>query len=62
MFKSKSGLGKFSESDRHAMNAYRDYDFDRRIHDINRLGKAIEHFDNAVTQGMIAMKGIASAL
>lgn len=62
MFKSKSGLGKLVESDKYVMNAYRDYDFDRRIHDIHRLGKAIEHFDNAVTQGMIAMKGITSAL
>ncbi|KPA74685.1 hypothetical protein ABB37_09011 [Leptomonas pyrrhocoris] len=43
------------------LTAYRDYDFERRANDVRRLQLAVEHFDHAVTQGMVAMKEIASA-
>lgn len=43
------------------VNAHRDYDFDRRVADVRRLHDAIEHFSEAVTHGMVAMKKVASA-
>lgn len=43
------------------MTAYRDYEFERRVNDMRRLQSAVDHFDHAVTQGMVAMKEIASA-
>ncbi|KAG5485796.1 hypothetical protein LSCM1_07209 [Leishmania martiniquensis] len=43
------------------MTAYRDYEFDRRVNDVRRLQSALTHFDRAVTQGMVAMKEVASA-
>ncbi|KEG08285.1 hypothetical protein DQ04_07531040 [Trypanosoma grayi] len=40
---------------------YRDFDYERRFADVQRLEKAVHHFDQAVGRGMVAMKEIASA-
>ncbi|KAH9584304.1 hypothetical protein LSM04_008756 [Trypanosoma melophagium] len=44
-----------------ASAAYRDFDYERRFSDVKRLEKAVEHFNQAVMRGMVAMKEIASA-
>lgn len=61
MQKLRADLSKRMEADNSNMTAYRDYDSTRRANDIRRLQRAISHFDDAVTQGMVAMKEIASA-
>lgn len=52
---------RFDPESSGGLTAHRDYDFDRQANDMRRLHAAVDHFDTAVTQGMIAMKQVASA-
>ncbi|CAC9451719.1 hypothetical protein conserved [Leishmania donovani] len=61
MQKLRADLTKHFDSENTNMTAYRDYDFERRVNDMRRLQHAVDHFDHAVRQGMMAMKEIASA-
>ncbi|GET86199.1 hypothetical protein, unknown function [Leishmania tarentolae] len=61
MQKLRADFTKHFDAENVNMTAYRDYDFERRVNDMRRLQSAISHFDHAVTQGMVAMKEIASA-
>ncbi|KAI5690111.1 hypothetical protein MNV84_00968 [Leishmania braziliensis] len=61
MQKLRADLTKRLDTDNVTLTAYRDYEFERRVNDVRRLQSALNHFDNAVTQGMVAMKEIASA-
>lgn len=61
MQKLRADMSKRFDPDNANMTAYRDYEFERRANDMRRLQHAVDHFDHAVTQGMVAMKEIASA-
>ncbi|CBZ24116.1 hypothetical protein, unknown function [Leishmania mexicana MHOM/GT/2001/U1103] len=61
MQKLRADFTKRFDSENTNMTAYRDYNFERCVNDMRRLQSAINHFDHAVRQGMIAMKEIASA-
>ncbi|CAG9569384.1 hypothetical protein LMJF_08_0870 [Leishmania major strain Friedlin] len=61
MQKLRADWTKHFDSEKASMTAFRDYDFERRVNDMRRLQNAVDHFDHAVRQGMMAMKEIASA-
>jgi hypothetical protein len=61
MQKFRADMSKRFDPDNNNMTAYRDYEYERRANDMRRLQHAVDHFDHAVTQGMVAMKEIASA-
>ncbi|KAK7199334.1 hypothetical protein NESM_000906100 [Novymonas esmeraldas] len=61
MLKLRADLTKRFDPENANLTAYRDYEFERRVQDMRRLQSAVDHFDHAVTQGMVAMKEIASA-
>ncbi|KAG5510817.1 hypothetical protein JKF63_07889 [Porcisia hertigi] len=61
MQKLRADFAKRFDSDSANMTAHRDYEFERRVNDMRRLQCAVDHFDRAVMQGMVAMKEIASA-
>lgn len=61
MQKLRADMSKRFDPENSNMTAYRDYEFERRANDMRRLQHAVDHFDLAVTQGMVAMKQIASA-
>ncbi|EPY24152.1 hypothetical protein STCU_07318, partial [Strigomonas culicis] len=50
-----------TEPDHANKTAFRDYDDERKSRDVERLHSAMQHFSEAVTNGMIAMKEVASA-
>lgn len=57
----RADVAKKLDGDKVSLTAYRDYDFDRRMTDMQRLSRAVSHFSVAVTQGMVAMKEIANS-
>ena len=61
MQKFRADMSRRFDADSSNLTAYRDYEFERRANDMRRLQHAVDHFDQAVTQGMVAMKEIASA-
>ncbi|KPI83716.1 hypothetical protein ABL78_7236 [Leptomonas seymouri] len=61
MHKFRADVSKRFDPDGANLTAYRDYAFERRANDMRRLHHAVTHLDQAVTQGMVAMKEIASA-